>query len=237
MQEREEKLLRLYESQQQRAFERVSRGSAGSNSSTTSTSTSTGGKVRQMFDERRQKAGIDRSYPLEPINKGSKSNGVCKPNGIKQIQNKAVIRTVVKSSAEKKNGDTLINKSAFMETVYNNNGNEQIYREQIYEKDNRNNDFMNSASDLVDMMNNHNLNDSLDNEVPPHFDEPDHVLFSGKLANLGGKLPSEIGISNSKRSVPYTTTITAKTTPVAKKETKVRLNGQQMYRQSFLAGF
>lgn len=64
MQEREEKLLKLYESQQQRTIERISRGSAGSNTSTGSTG---GGKVRQMFDERRNKAGIDRSYPLEPL--------------------------------------------------------------------------------------------------------------------------------------------------------------------------
>lgn len=64
MQEREEKLLKLYESQQQRAFDRVGRGSAGSNTSINSTG---GGKVRQMFEERRR-AGIDKSYPLEPIN-------------------------------------------------------------------------------------------------------------------------------------------------------------------------
>lgn len=73
MQEKEEKLLKLYESQQQRAFERVSRGSAG-NSINGGTSPVGQGKVRQMFDERRQKAGIDRSYPLEPI-KQSASNG------------------------------------------------------------------------------------------------------------------------------------------------------------------
>lgn len=64
MQEREEKLVKLYENQQQRTIERMGRGSAGSN---TSLGSSTGGKVRQMFDERRSKAGIDRSYPLEPL--------------------------------------------------------------------------------------------------------------------------------------------------------------------------
>nr|XP_012219370.1 PREDICTED: uncharacterized protein DDB_G0286299-like isoform X4 [Linepithema humile] len=79
LQEKEQKLLQLYDQQQQRAYQVVQRGSAGSNSSnhssttiktsTTTTSTSQRGKVRQMFDERRQTTvkGIDRSYPLEPL--------------------------------------------------------------------------------------------------------------------------------------------------------------------------
>lgn len=78
MQEKEEKLLKLYESQQQRAFERVGRGSAG-NSINGGTSPVGQGKVRQMFDERRQKAGIDRSYPLEPL-KQTKSNSYASIN-------------------------------------------------------------------------------------------------------------------------------------------------------------
>ncbi|XP_018360191.1 PREDICTED: uncharacterized protein LOC108759324 [Trachymyrmex cornetzi] len=81
LQEKEQKLLQLYDQQQQRAYQVVQRSSAGSNgsgpirtASTTTTashttSTSQGGKVRQMFDERRQTTvkGIDRSYPLEPL--------------------------------------------------------------------------------------------------------------------------------------------------------------------------
>ncbi|XP_012521834.1 uncharacterized protein LOC105828160 isoform X2 [Monomorium pharaonis] len=87
LQEKEQKLLQLYDQQQQRAYQVVQRGSAGSNhggstairtattvtatatTTTTTTSTSQGGKVRQMFDERRQTTvkGIDRSYPLEPL--------------------------------------------------------------------------------------------------------------------------------------------------------------------------
>ncbi|XP_071643979.1 uncharacterized protein [Temnothorax longispinosus] len=96
LQEKEQKLLQLYDQQQQRAYQVVQRGSAGSNSSnhgrtatttTTTTashttSTSQGGKVRQMFDERRQTTvkGIDRSYPLEPLEnrlrKQANTNGV-----------------------------------------------------------------------------------------------------------------------------------------------------------------
>jgi len=83
MQEKEQKLLRLYESQTQKAFQRVGRGSAGSSSSSvSSTSSSLGaGKVRQLFQERRHTrsyangnkaggsgpTGWDRSYPLEPL--------------------------------------------------------------------------------------------------------------------------------------------------------------------------
>ncbi|XP_043461812.1 zinc finger C2HC domain-containing protein 1C-like isoform X2 [Leptopilina heterotoma] len=91
LQEKEQKLLQLYDQQQQRAHQVAQRGSAGSNTSnqgsnmnhqtvtkTTATtrksSTSQGGKVRQMFDERRQTTvkGIDRSYPLEPLDNKSK---------------------------------------------------------------------------------------------------------------------------------------------------------------------
>ncbi|XP_011303634.1 serine/arginine repetitive matrix protein 2 isoform X2 [Fopius arisanus] len=92
--EKEQKLLQLYDQQQQRAHQVAQRGSAGSNTSngsgsgtntqtvtrttTTSHSNSQGGKVRQMFDERRQTTvkGIDRSYPLEPLeNKPRKTTG------------------------------------------------------------------------------------------------------------------------------------------------------------------
>nr|CAH7725440.1 unnamed protein product [Callosobruchus chinensis] len=73
MQEREEKLLKLYENQQQRAFDKVGRSSAGSTGSLNSGP----GKVRQMFDERR-KAGIDRSYPLEPLKAKSNTRGPVK---------------------------------------------------------------------------------------------------------------------------------------------------------------
>lgn len=46
--------------------------------------------------------------------------------------------------------------------------------------------------DLVEMMNNHNLGDYLDGEEPPGLvDDGDELAFTGKLANLGGKLPSE----------------------------------------------
>ncbi|XP_066590178.1 microtubule-associated protein futsch [Prorops nasuta] len=122
LQEKEQKLLQLYDQQQQRAYQVAQRSSAGSNQSnnsspgqhtltkaTTTThtsSTSQGGKVRQMFDERRQTTvkGIDRSYPLEPLdNKIRKqiSNGVvpCKSNVSRQtVTVKRVARSDLNSN-------------------------------------------------------------------------------------------------------------------------------------------
>ncbi|XP_043271989.1 serine/arginine repetitive matrix protein 2-like isoform X2 [Venturia canescens] len=96
--EKEQKLLQLYDQQQLRAHQVAQRGSAGSNGSNgsghgntshhqtvTRTSTTThatsnsqggGGKVRQMFDERRQTTvkGIDKSYPLEPLENRSRKH-------------------------------------------------------------------------------------------------------------------------------------------------------------------
>ena len=84
MQEKEQKLLRLYEKQTQRAFQRVGRGSAGRSSSSVSSTSSTlgAGKVRQLFQDRRQQNGFkrassghtgwDRSYPLEPLESTTK---------------------------------------------------------------------------------------------------------------------------------------------------------------------
>ncbi|XP_076645146.1 uncharacterized protein LOC143354749 isoform X2 [Halictus rubicundus] len=111
LQEKEQKLLQLYDQQQQRAYQVVQRGSAGSNgssygssvsqhtvtktsSNSHTTSTSQGGKVRQMFDERRQTTvkGIDRSYPLEPLeNKPRKqANGNVQKNGNSSVNRHSV---------------------------------------------------------------------------------------------------------------------------------------------------
>lgn len=107
LQEKEQKLLQIYDQQQQRAYHVVHRGNASSNhaisqptvtktsNSSHATSTSQGGKVRQMFDERRQTTvkGIDRSYPLEPLeNKPRKqTNG----NGVQKNGNLTVSRQSV----------------------------------------------------------------------------------------------------------------------------------------------
>ncbi|XP_044264716.1 zinc finger C2HC domain-containing protein 1C isoform X2 [Tribolium madens] len=173
IQEREEKLLRLYESQQQKTFERVGgRGSAGSNTSLGSTG---GGKVRQMFDERRQKAGIDRSYPLEPLK-------ATNPRGGSKITVKAT-----------KNAKPEVSKK-IVHSIYNNNDGDESFEQHTFQSNNLLlNQTFNKHSDIVEMMNNHNLSDCLDNEQMPDlgFDEVDESVFPRKLANLGGKLPSE----------------------------------------------
>lgn len=138
MQEREEKLLRLYENQQQRAIERVNRGSAGSNtsvSSLTGTNMAThGGKVRQMFDERRQKAGIDRSYPLEPlrskkISKGMESglvNGKRAPTKVANRNTVVQQRTVV---VQGRNAKTLIGRQQAPSKTYYDFDGPEYYQE------------------------------------------------------------------------------------------------------------
>lgn len=186
MQEKEEKLLRLYENQQQRVVDRVNGGSAGSNTSATSI-TSQGGKVRQMFDERRQKAGIDRSYPLEPL-KNSKPNGYTRGNSLDRIKNQINNKTIVKSTVKKsvsnmKNGKPIINKKEVIHNVYTNNNGNENYEEIVYQNNdnnNRNGPVLNKTygqKDLETMLNDFHLNDNIDSEQFPdvdidEFDEP-----------------------------------------------------------------
>jgi uncharacterized C2H2 Zn-finger protein/type II secretory pathway pseudopilin PulG len=238
IQEREEKLLRLYENQQQRAFERVGRGSAGSNTSLGSTGGG-GGKVRQMFDERRQKAGVDRSYPLEPL-KGSKSNGQTRGASTERVKN-STSRTVVKSTVQKsvsqvRNGKPVVSKREVVHSVYNNNDGDETFQEHKFETDNLNQTFNKTHADIIELMNNHNLNDSLDNEEMPEigFDEPDEPCFTGKLANLGGKLPSEsVAVVNEKKTPPQKARTLGKTfrkdtKPIIKRTVKPVLSPQNL---------
>ncbi|CAH0550015.1 unnamed protein product [Brassicogethes aeneus] len=188
MQEKEEKLLRLYENQQQRAFDRVGRGSAGSNTSVGSTG---GGKVRQMFDERRQKAGVDRSYPLEPL-KSTRTNGV--PSTRNSTSRTVVRSTVSKSVGNIRNGKPS-GKTEVVQRIYNNNNGDESYEEHRFEDDN----YRSPSFDLIELMNRSNIHDDLDNEILPQigFDDVDEPVaippkpFRGKLSNVGGKLPSQ----------------------------------------------
>ncbi|XP_015180522.1 PREDICTED: probable WRKY transcription factor protein 1 isoform X2 [Polistes dominula] len=127
LQEKEQKLLQLYDQQQQRAYQVAQRGSSGSNSSgqgtstvnhhhqivtrtsssghTTSTSQAT--KVKQqVFNDRRQTTsvkGIDRSYPLEPLdNKTRKqptTNGIgnSRNNGLTVNRQSITVKRVTRS--------------------------------------------------------------------------------------------------------------------------------------------
>ncbi|KAI4467997.1 zinc finger c2hc domain-containing protein 1c [Holotrichia oblita] len=202
MQEKEEKLLKLYENQQKRTIERVSKGSAGSDGSITTTMTTTanltaiqGGKVRQMFDERRQKAGIDRSYPLEPLKPNI--NNIVKSNSDK---NKSIItKHTVKSTVQKslktiKNGKPGINKREAIEGMYTNENGNENFEEQRHNYENELNDLIEQDNDLVNLMNNHNLGNNIDDEEMPNveLDDSDEPAFTGKLANVGGILVSQI---------------------------------------------
>ncbi|CAH1996088.1 unnamed protein product [Acanthoscelides obtectus] len=128
MQEREEKLLKLYENQQQRAFEKVGRNSAGS----TGNLSSGPGKVRQMFDERR-KAGIDRSYPLEPLKAKSNTRGPSQERKPANMKTTSVKSTSHSSVSMTKNVKSTARIEA-VHTVYNNNNGIESFEEHRYEE-------------------------------------------------------------------------------------------------------
>ncbi|XP_030766989.1 zinc finger C2HC domain-containing protein 1C isoform X2 [Sitophilus oryzae] len=213
MQEKEEKLLKLYESQQQRAFERVGRGSAGSNSSTTSIGSTGGGKVRQMFDERRQKAGVDKSYPLEPLKNKTPARGT----NLDRTSRTTVVKSTTKKtvSSQIRNGKPTVNQTESVHRVYNNNYKNGSYEESKTVEESF--DTVDGHNNLIDMMNRQNLNGNLDNEEMPQigFDEEKPLYFKGKLANVGGKLPSQMTETR-----PITNGVTQRNSP-NKQETKV----------------
>ncbi|CAG9789116.1 unnamed protein product [Diatraea saccharalis] len=107
MQERELKIASLYEAQQARALDRVRH-------SPSSTATSPPqppapvphhpGKVRQMFEERRTKAGIDKSYPLQPIQNTERVRKPL-PNGYSKV----TTTTATRSTMDKRSVRTHIN--------------------------------------------------------------------------------------------------------------------------------
>ena len=226
MQEKEEKLLKLYESQQQRTIERVSRGSAGSDGATNTSTTVTiqGGRVRQMFDERRQKAGIDKSYPLEPL-KSVRSTEISKSNNLDRNRNPVAKpatkqRTInYQTKTLKATTDKRIVKEN-MSVIQNGNAEYEEFR---YQTKITNFEFEKDDNELSDLMNDHALEDSLDNEeMPIDMDECDEPVTIGKLVNVGGKLPSQKEFSSKEKltnrvSVPIGKTISHP----AKKDNKV----------------
>lgn len=187
MQEKEEKLLRLYESQQQRAIEKVNRGSAESSGSPTSNNGIPAGRVRQMFDERRQKAGIDRSYPLEPL-RVIKTNGY---NGINDNSKTMVKTTTVKKQVTQiKNGKPLVNKREIVHSVYTNNNNgDENYEEHVIRDNNHNRPILNRTyrrRDLEMMMREHSRNENIDDEEFPdvNIEEFENPLPKPQLTNV-----------------------------------------------------
>lgn len=199
MQEKEEKLLKLYENQQQRVFERVGRGSAGSNTSVGSTG---GGKVRQMFDERRQKAGVDKSYPLEPLKAKTSVRGSGPERNMNTTSRTVVKTTVRKTVSQINNGKPVVREN--VQKSYNNNYKNGTYEEES--KIDESYDNIDSHNNLIDMINSQSLNDDLDNEEMPQIGLNDDfngkpLYMTGKLSNVGGKLPSQMVETRNKMNV------------------------------------
>ncbi|XP_045502769.1 zinc finger C2HC domain-containing protein 1C [Colias croceus] len=97
LQEKELKIASLYEAQQARALDRVRHSPSNGNVTTPSPPIPhQPGKVRQMFEERRTKAGIDKSYPLQPIQNTERTQPrKALPNGYSKVSN-------TKATVEKK---------------------------------------------------------------------------------------------------------------------------------------
>lgn len=169
-----------------------------------------------MFDERRQKAGIDRSYPLEPLKNSSADK-------LKNSTRKSVVKTTTqKSVSHIKNSKPVISRKEIIHSIYNNNDGDETFEE--YRYGNNGNTLPNgSHSDIVELMNNHNLDESIENEQMPQigFDSPDDLSFTKKLSNLGGKLPSETAFKVLEEKHKLGGNTLGKT---FRKETKVSIN-------------
>ncbi|XP_039757601.1 zinc finger C2HC domain-containing protein 1C isoform X1 [Pararge aegeria] len=167
LQERELKIASLYESQQARALDRV-RHSPSNGVGTTPpqpTVTHQPGKVRQMFEERRTKAGIDKSYPLQPIQNTERTPPrKSLPNGYPKVSS-----TTKTSVTEKKTVKTYTNFSSH--SVKKQNVTTQVLK--------IDNNMINGSGDL-----NHNhemdsntqkIMPNTNGEIIPSVDETDHV--------------------------------------------------------------
>ncbi|CAH0678721.1 unnamed protein product [Chilo suppressalis] len=108
MQERELKIASLYEAQQARALDRVRHSPSSTATSPPQQTISTAplphhpGKVRQMFEERRTKAGIDKSYPLQPIQNTERARKPL-PNGYTKVTASAASKVTEKRSVRTQN--------------------------------------------------------------------------------------------------------------------------------------
>ncbi|XP_037294104.1 general transcriptional corepressor trfA isoform X3 [Manduca sexta] len=129
MQERELKIASLYEAQQARALDRV-RHSPSNGVSVTATSPTQPqphqpGKVRQMFEERRTKAGIDKSYPLQPIQNTDKAMRKPLPNGYAKVTTSTTSTRVLEKKSTKSHSTVAthtIKKQQKIENIVNGSG-------------------------------------------------------------------------------------------------------------------
>ncbi|XP_057655565.1 zinc finger C2HC domain-containing protein 1C [Diorhabda carinulata] len=191
MQEKEEKLLKLYENQQQRAFDKIGRGSAGSNDSLPTTNT--GGKVRQMFDERRQKAGIDKSYPLEPLKSKNNSRGL-------YPERKTTVRATVQNSTTViKNGKPLVKKKEVVNKVYENINGKETFEEIKYVNNGDNENHSKSHREIIEIDNNNKI-DGIENEKMPLYDldegDNDNALVKSNKNNNSNLITKKMPTNN-----------------------------------------
>ncbi|XP_026490950.2 uncharacterized protein LOC113397022 [Vanessa tameamea] len=164
LQERELKIASLYEAQQARALDRVRHSpSNGVGASPPAQQvTHQPGKVRQMFEERRTK-GIDKSYPLQPIQNTERTPPrKTLPNGYTKVSS-------TKTTVEKKTSSTKTH------TISSHSIKKQNGTVQVQKLDN----MVNGSGDL-----NHNHEIDLNaakrvplsnGEIIPAGDETDHV--------------------------------------------------------------
>ncbi|XP_047507660.1 zinc finger C2HC domain-containing protein 1C isoform X1 [Pieris napi] len=106
LQEKEMKIASLYEAQQAKALDRVRHSPSNGTAPTTKPPpTHPPGKVRQMFEERRTKAGIDKSYPLQPIHNTERAQPRKPiPNGYTKIANTTSRLAVEKKTSVRTHG-------------------------------------------------------------------------------------------------------------------------------------
>ncbi|CAK1549537.1 unnamed protein product [Leptosia nina] len=148
MQEKELKIASLYVAQQARALDRVRQSPSNGTVSTPSPPISNPpGKVRQMFEERRTKAGIDKSYPLQPIQNTEKAQPrKAIPNGYSKVSNTTSKVAVEKKSSLRTFGTT----------------SSHSVKKQISQVHKTNNNIINGSGDL-----NHNHEIDLNNHKEP----------------------------------------------------------------------
>ncbi|XP_018320862.1 zinc finger C2HC domain-containing protein 1C isoform X2 [Agrilus planipennis] len=204
MQQKEEKLLRLLENQQQRTMERINRGSPVNTTNEShktsymvshNSSTATKGKVRQMFDERRQKAGIDRNHPLEPLktSKSTSLNGFVKSpvrndSKMERNNNSGVLRTTIRTTVQNKifksrNGKPVVNEKKVFRSLYTNNNGKEAIQEECYVENNNSID-----KSLASRMNSIQIGDGLENQELPNvrldlYDDKGDIYSKGNEMN------------------------------------------------------
>ncbi|KAL0869373.1 hypothetical protein ABMA27_007617 [Loxostege sticticalis] len=128
MQERELKIASLYEAQQARALDRVRHSpstghGAASPPQPPATITHHPGKVRQMFEERRTKAGIDKSYPLQPIhNTERNTTRKALPNGYSKVSATANSKVVEKRTTKTHSMHSVKKQQHKIENIVNGSG-------------------------------------------------------------------------------------------------------------------